>query len=245
MNKPKFSSSKPPKEPLIWPSETTLQRSESILHTIGYILLALAVVDYLIILTPLQLTNPLWEFQTIGRIVEHSPVPLIGLAFIFYRGPSPLHRRELYLLKILSWVCILVGILYFIIIPLGIQNALRLNQINTAQLNNSISQQQQQLATQQSQINQLNNEQLQNLLDSASIPDNVIDLETPEQLRTRLLESVNRSKEGLQNQAETLQQNQTLELKKMAIKFNLGAFLSGIAFMSIGYFSRWVRQYRR
>lgn len=102
-----------------------------------------------------------------------------------------------------------------------------------------------QLANQESQINQLNNEQLQNLLDSASIPDNVIDLDTPEQLRTRLLESVNRSKEGLQNQASTLQQNQTLELKKRAIKFNLGAFLSGIAFMSIWYFSRWVRQYRR
>ncbi len=39
---------------------------------LGYGLLAFALIDYIDILIPSHFTNPEWELQTLGRLVEHG-----------------------------------------------------------------------------------------------------------------------------------------------------------------------------
>lgn len=66
----------------------TEMRSASLLRWVGYGLLVLALMDVVDILLPPQLMNPAWEFQTIGALVERVPVPLLGLALVFFDGIS-------------------------------------------------------------------------------------------------------------------------------------------------------------
>ena len=63
-------------------------RSFSLLRMIGYILLVFSLIDYIGILIPPRLTDPPWEFQAMGRLVEHVWSPLLGLAFVFFYTPS-------------------------------------------------------------------------------------------------------------------------------------------------------------
>ena len=52
--------------------------SSSILRLVGYGLLLITVVNISFLLIPLQLMNPLWEFQTVGAIVERTPFSILG-----------------------------------------------------------------------------------------------------------------------------------------------------------------------
>ena len=50
--------------------------SSGILRLLGYGLLLMAVVDLFFLLIPPQFMNPLWEFQTMGAVVERIPLTL-------------------------------------------------------------------------------------------------------------------------------------------------------------------------
>ena len=242
MNEPTQPVSQPKNPKQIGVSESVRSRSQSLLHIIGYIFLILALFDYLFILIPPQFTNALWEFQTIGQLTERSPVPLIGLVFIFYRPEKAVDIGELRLLKVISWLCLFMGIFYLLMLPLGIRNTFRLDRINTLQLNNRIAQQQQQLQQRQDQLDQLSSEQLQTIFDSAIQQENAPAIETPEQLRQQAISQLELNQETLNAQGETARQNLKFTLTKSAIKFNLGALFSGIAFISTWHLTRWVRK---
>ncbi|MGK7901583.1 MAG: HpsJ family protein [Hormoscilla sp.] len=241
MNSSKQPSSKPKKRQPIWLSEMVLERSESLLHIIGYIFLIFAALDYLIILIPPQFTNPVWEFQTMGQLVERSAIPIIGLVLVFYRPEQAVDRWELHLLKIISWIGLLIGILYLMMLPLGIRNTFRIHQANNRQLNARISQQSQQLQQRQAQFNQLSEAQLQNLFDSLPRPESGPTIETPAEFREQVLNQIQSNQENLRTQGEVVRQNQKMNLVKSSVKLNVGALLSGVAFMVIWNLTRWVR----
>ena len=58
--------------------------SSGILRLLGYGLLLMAVVDLFFLLIPPQFMNPLWEFQTMGAVVERIPLTLLGIVLTFY-----------------------------------------------------------------------------------------------------------------------------------------------------------------
>ena len=134
MNESKQPLSKPNKPQPIWLPEIILECSESLLHIIGYIFLIFAVLDYLIILIPPQFTNSVWEFQTMGQLVERSAIPLIGLVLVFYRPEQAVDRWELRLLKLISWLCLLIGIFYLMMLPLGREHPISALSIDTHKL---------------------------------------------------------------------------------------------------------------
>ena len=61
----------------------SFRQAISILRFLGYALLLFTLFDLADTLTPLQLMNPNWEFQTIGALVEKVVVPLMGFVLIF------------------------------------------------------------------------------------------------------------------------------------------------------------------
>lgn len=70
---------------LVYLSEVVEQRSHSLMPLLGYCLLTFALFDYVYIVIPLNFTNPVWELKTLGGLVEHAPVYLLGLLLVFYR----------------------------------------------------------------------------------------------------------------------------------------------------------------
>ncbi len=65
-------------------TEIIENRSFSLLRLIGYILLVFSLIDYIAIITPPRLTDPVWEFQTMSRLVDHAldKVSEIGINFM-------------------------------------------------------------------------------------------------------------------------------------------------------------------
>ena len=45
-------------------------------------ILALLLLDYAVLLIPPQFTNPVWEFQTIGQLIERAWAPILAYGSI-------------------------------------------------------------------------------------------------------------------------------------------------------------------
>ncbi len=142
-------------------TDTVEYLSFSLLHVVGYILLFFSVQDYRVILIPPHLTDPVWEFQTIGRLVDHVWSPLLGLALLFlYTKNKLVSSIELTILRFLSGAALILGLLYLLMLPLVINNSLTIYNNTRAQITN-------QLVIRTEQFQKLNQQ-----LNIANTPDN-------------------------------------------------------------------------
>jgi hypothetical protein len=215
--------------PLWWPIFS--------LRVIGYILLLLAVVDAVDNLVPPEFLNPNWEFATIGKFVERSPVSLIGLGFVFYRGKRFRRRLERSLLKPICAIAIGVGILYCLTIPLTLGNGLRLQQQAITQTEQAKSQQLAQLKTLENRIKKASIAQLQRLSTTIETQ-NTLSLPTTEPaLRAELISRLQMARDNTVEQSAAAARKQRLILSKTMAKWVIGALLSGIGFIYLGYVS--------
>ena len=111
------------------------------LRWIGYGLLILSVLDTIVVLIPANFGNRLWELQTIGAIVERVPVPLLAMALIFFGEGYDRRSLENLFLKLLSWVCLLLGLVFLLMLPLGIFGTINVNKQNNDQIDSQAKQQ--------------------------------------------------------------------------------------------------------
>jgi hypothetical protein len=220
-------------------------QSISLLRGIGYFLLVLALLDVIDTFFPPQFMDPNWEFQVIGSLVERVPVPLLGLGLVFYGETDFRSKWSRQLLKVLSWASLLVGALFWLLIPLLLVDNSRLdNQIN--QQNNT------QLTQQMSQLQQLENKvskgtdkdlnDVADLLKNQGLP---LELENSQSLKSRLLSEIAKAKQTIPVQVEAALESKRLSLIKTSAKWLLGTLVSGVAFIYIWYITPWARPGRR
>jgi len=216
----------------------TQQGSMTILRVVGYGLLVLAVFDVVEILTPPSFMNPVWEFQTLGGLVEHVPVPLIGMALVFYGEMYARNKQEILILKGLSWLTLVFAIIFILLVPLGIIDSVRINKQTTAQIG-IISEQQVSKAEQlEKNLNAATPQQIENFLKSRgqSLQDT-----SPEQAKSQLLTQVGKAEAEIKTKAETTESSQKLALLKSSVKWNLGALVSGTIFFMFWRLTSWAR----
>ena len=201
----------------------------ALIRVIGYVFLAFFLFDFADTLIPLRLTNPTWEFQTFGALVEKVPVLFLAYAMIYLGrnfGRKPL---EQFLLSLITWLALILGLVYLLIIPISIINTNRLLTLNhqqTLQLDIQIAQvkkAQTNLKTTntQSELQQILSRDLGN---NSAIPK----LENPEQVKTlknRLSTVISDGELKLKEQAQSLK-DVRLELFKKSVKWNLGSLVS-------------------
>ena len=214
------------------------ESSTIILRCVGYGLFVLALVDILEILIPPQFMNPAWEFQTIGSLVERVPVSLISLALIFY-GEMNLRRRwEFPLLKILSWFAVLIGIIYFLMIPLGVVNSVRLQKQNVVQANSVAMEQINRAEQIEKQLKTATPQQIKSLVKSQG---RITENKTATEMKTKLLSNISQSKQDIKKQAQAQKSSRGLNLTKKAVKWNIGAMVAGVLFLCIWKGTHWAR----
>ena len=211
--------------------------STMILRCLGYGLLVLALFDVVEMFVPPNFMNPAWEFQTIGALVERVPVPLIGLAFVFYGEMNFRKRWEFPVLKVLSWLALVMGVIYILSIPLGVINAARLQRQSSTQINILSKQQINRAEQVKKQIDLATPEQIDNLLKRQG---RSLELE-PEKLKQRLLGEVSQAKQKIKSQAKATESSRGLNLLKKAVKWNLGAVVAGILCINIWKGTDWAR----
>jgi hypothetical protein len=212
--------------------------SMTIFRMLGYGLLLLALFDIIEMFIPPNFMNPSWEFQTFGAMVERVPVPLIGLVMVFY---GELHSRakwELLTLKFLSWLTLLVAIVFLLLIPLAIGNTVRLSKQSSAQITTLSQQQISQAEQVEKQLSQATPEQVENFLKSQGRSS---DSKNPQELKGQILSGVSKAKEQIKTQAKVTESSQRLNLLKSSVKWNLGALVSAALFISLWKATRWAR----
>lgn len=226
-------------------SESSSKRSQFLLNVFGYGLLVLAGLDVLSIIIPPQLTNPAWELQTMGQLVERVPVFLLGFVAVFYRPPSQIRRLEMFLLKALSWLALVIGVVYFLMLPLGISNTLRIDAQNEIQVEAQVSQQQQQFQGLKQQLQKATTDaEIQQLVGALAQQNQLPDIDDPQQLKESFLSRMDMVEQNIQAQAQVARSNQRKILLKDSVKWNLGALISGTLFLWVWYLTEWARKAR-
>ena len=211
------------------------------LRWVGYGLLILSLLDMIAVLTPAKFGNRLWELQTIGALVERIPVPLLAMALIFFGEDYDRRRFEDIFLKILSWVCLLLALIFILMLPLGIFGTISVNNQNNQQITTQANQQLAQLQQVEERLNKGSPEDLRNLAGELTRLGVPADTQNPQQLKEQILSRITPAKERLQTQSAAVQSNQRLALFKNAVKWLLGALISAVLFFMMWRGTDWAR----
>lgn len=227
----------------IWSSNLDLSQSVRPLHWIGYGLLLLNLFDLIEILIPPNFLDPSWELETYGAVVEQALLPLLGLGLIFLGGRQERPSWELNLLRVLSYTALLSGLLFFLLIPLGVFNTVRVDRLTNQQIDNQAGEKTAMLQQVQEQLDQVQSptefQALLQALGSESAP--AVSSENLQQAKQQLTASMSANAEQLRSQVETTRSSQRLTLLKKSLKWNLGALITGALFITIWRGTRWAR----
>jgi hypothetical protein len=212
------------------------------LRVAGYGLLLLSLFDYINIFIPPGFTNPVWEFQVMAELVEKMPVPLIGLAFVFYGKDA--HRKDVeeIVLKFLSWLALVLAILFLLLIPLGINNTWRINNFNNLKLNNQMNQGLTQLQEVNYKLSLATSDaEINNALKSFNLQGKLPEAKNAQELKNKVVSDISNAKNQLQMQIETTRSSQKISLLKKSVKWNLGALIAGVLFIYVWHLTNWAR----
>jgi len=228
---------------LIELSPDLIQRSKQIFPIAGYFVLLFAFIDYLAFLVPFHLFDPGWLLQTVGKCVDNIWSLLLGLVMVFA------HRQQVKLgeLKILAWLSrfvLVLGILYILIFPLAITGSVRIHRSNVATLNSQLSQQSTQYQQQREILNNATTTQLAQSIEQrdAQLNSSAQSTESPQELRKRLAGEIDQTFQQIQSQAKESFQQKKWSLIKTAVKWSVGAIISGVMLIWIWVLTDWTRK---
>lgn len=233
----------------LWRSYATQSRSTTLVRWLGYGLLLLALLDLGAILIPFKLMNPLWEFRSIGAIVERIPVPLIGFVMVFWGEQEYRRPGEKIIIKSLTWIALCLSLVLLALIPLCVVDSLRIHSFRIAEVSTFKGQRLalvQQLEDKLSQTTSV--EEFQNLLTRAlnNRPPANFDLNQPlPEIKAKIPElleparaEINRQAQAAQEQAEQARPG----LLKRTVKWSLGALIGAVISLRIWQNTRWARK---
>lgn len=229
-------------------SKGNLLQSSSRFRLIGYGLLVLALFDFIYILVPPQLMNPTWEFQTIGTLVERAPVSLLALMLVFSGETKFRKKWELTLLKVLSWGSLVLGVLFLLLMPLLVIDSSRLETQINAQINSQVTQRVSVLQQIEQKVSQGTAKDLNDVVSSLN-QGRAVNIKNPQEMKTKLLSEITKSKKTFKSQIEAVGDKQRLDLLKKSAKWFGGVLIAGILFIYMAiceipkYLSR--KPYRR
>ncbi len=224
----------------------SLLRSIHLVRWLGYGFLILSIFDLVDILFPPNFMNPAWELQTMGQLVERVAVPLLAFVLIFFGERNSRDRWEVPVLNLLSWLALLYGIIFFLLIPLGLFNTLRVDRQANQQLSTQVNLVQTQIQQVKEQLKTVNNpDQMEDLLSRINPQGGTPEIDSFQQfeeIKNRLSTVVANSDQEIATRAKEARNTQRQNLFKRSIKWNLGALVAGALFVSIWKGTVWARQ---
>jgi hypothetical protein len=207
-------------------------------RAVGFGLLLLTFFDVVSALIPLQLSNQGWLFQTAGGFVERSAVPLIGFILAFYGNQEARKPRELLLLKLLSWIALLAGVFYFALVVVFFITPPGLNERSEAQVSAQFDPKITQVKQIQTQMEKAQPSQIEAFIKNNRVP-NATD---PKAFQQKMIQEATVAEKNLKDQSAITKAGQRTALIKNAVKWGLGALVSGVLFVRIWAGTAWARQ---
>lgn len=214
----------------------------NLLPIAGYIILALTVVDYSFYLLNVQMTEPYSQFEIMGNLVERIWSPLFGCLLIFYPRETKIKKREKTFLSIISWLILLLGIFYVLMVPLIFFDSNRINNDLQQKFDQQLTQQQVQLKQFEIQIKNTPDQQLLNLAKQQQQQNsNLPVVGSADEVRYQLLAQVKAEQTTKIEEAKSSLFKQKRKIETSALKWIIGAILSAILLMNVWDYSNWTR----
>jgi hypothetical protein len=188
--------------------------------------------------------NPEWVLQTIGALVERVPVPLLGLALVFFGEDMDRTGLEKTVLSLLSWATLLLAVISLLLIPPGLAYTVQINNQNNQQIAAQAAGQLKQLEEVETQVSKGTPQDIQNLVTQLNSLGLKVDSQKPEEVRSQILEKITTAKKDIEPQAQATRSNLRMALLKNSVKWNLGALISGALFFTIWRSTGWTRHRR-
>jgi hypothetical protein len=207
-------------------------------RVVGYGLLLLTLFDVISALIPPDFGNPGWQFTTAGGFVERSAVPLIGFILAFYGNQEARKKRELLLLKALSWIALLAGVFYFALVIIFFITPPGLNDRSQAQVSAQFDPKITQVQQIQTQMEKAQPAQIEAFIKNNRVPNSP----DPQVFKAKMMQEAATAERNLKAQASITKGGQKLALIKNAVKWGLGALVSGVLFVRIWAGTAWARQ---
>ncbi len=206
-------------------------------RVVGYGLLLLTLFDVISAFIPPQFSNPAWQFQTAGGFVERSAVPLIGFVLAFYDNNEARKKRELLLLRMLSWLSLVIGAFYLVLLVIFFITPPGINDRATEQVDAQYKPKITQLQQLQVQVKNATSTQIEALMKNNKADGNT----TPEAFKGKFLTEAANAEKNLTLQSTFTKSGQRLSLLKNAVKWGLGALVSAVLFIRIWAATAWAR----
>jgi hypothetical protein len=207
---------------------------------IGYFFLILTFFDLVETFYPPSIKDPNWLIQVMGLLVERSFAPLIGMVLVFWGAAEFRGTWERPIVSLISWLTLLVSLLYLLLIPLGISSGIRIDKQNTAQAMTQYRQGTAQINEVKNQLNLASEKDLNGLLENLK-KQNQYQINTVEDLRTKLPDQLDKALENLAAQTVSVQKEQKKKLLKSLFKWCVGALLLATAFLLTWRSTKWAR----
>jgi hypothetical protein len=205
-------------------------------RVVGYGLLLLTLFDVISAIIPPQFSNPGWQFQTAGGFVERSAVPLIGYILIFYDDQDARKKRELLVLRLLSWIALLAGVFYFALVAVFFITLPTLSSMSEKQVSAQYDPRITQAQQIQAQVEKANPSQLETLMKNNRVTGT--DTQT---FKAKIMQEAAAAETNLKEQSSSTKKGQLLALIKNAVKWGLGAMVTGVIFVRIWAGTSWAR----
>jgi hypothetical protein len=209
-----------------------------IARIVGYGLLVLAFLDLIETSFALDLKNALPRIQTIGTLVDRVPVTFIGLLLVFLGGLDERKKWEALVLKFLSWLTLFVGILFILLIPVGIVSTMQADSTLATQIDAQYRQKISQADGTEQKVKQTSPEAIVDIIKRQGAS---VEGKTPQELKDKLVLNIGQLKAQFKVQANVEKSQQRKALIKKSAKSNIGALLSGALFISLWKGSKSVR----
>lgn len=205
-------------------------------RVVGYGLLLLTLFDVVSAIIPPQFSNPGWQFQTAGGFVERSAVPLIGFILVFFDGQDARKKRELLVLRLLSWIALLTGVFYLALVIVFFITPPTLNDLAQKQVNAQFEPRIAQAKQIQAQLKTLQPAQIEAAMKANRIAGD------PQAFKAAQEQNAVTTEKNLTLQSTLTSSGQRLALIKNAVKWALGALVTGVLFIRIWAGTAWARQ---
>jgi hypothetical protein len=203
---------------------------------VGYGLLLLTLFDVVSAIIPPQFSNPGWQFQTAGGFVERSAVPLIGYILVFYDSQDSRKKRELILLRLLSWFALLSALFYFFLVAIFFITLPTLSDLSEKQVSSQYDPRITQAQQIQTQVEKAQPSQLEALMKS-----NKVTGTDSQAFKAKIMQEAAAAETSLKTQSNLTKSGQRLALIKNAVKWGLGALVTGVLFIRIWAGTAWSR----
>ncbi len=220
------------------------KQSLYVFRSLGYCLLFLFVLDFVVLLAPPKFTNSAWELNLFGQIIERIPLLLLCFPLILFGEYYERQKWENLVVKATSWLTMAIAVLLFFGIPLTITNTIRVLNLRQGELIANNVKQNESIEKISARLGQANSDsEILDVLKSLNPQQksSVEQITDPKMVKGKILSEITALVTTAQSGFEAQKRRITIDLWRNCVKWVIAASVSAIFLIYIWKQSKWAR----